>query len=109
MISFRGLRFATNWYDVVWSKTSVAVNEEYEITGKLHIMNSWPAAIKVPDQCFLNTGQPGAMAARLGVWVGAPGQMQFTPRSMKLELGKTYAFRIFSRGAAPAIGTRTFN
>ena len=59
------LRMRTlNWYDVKWSKTNVTVNEEYEITGKLHIMNSWPAAIEVPAQCFLNTGQPGAMAAR---------------------------------------------
>ena len=96
------LRMRTlNWYDVVWSKTSVTVNEEYEITGKLHIMNSWPAAIKVPDQCFLNTGQPGAMAARLGVWVGAPGQMQFTPRSMRLEVGKTYAFRMLLKARRP--------
>jgi methane/ammonia monooxygenase subunit B len=30
------LRMRTlNWYDLKWSKTSVNVNEEYEITGKL--------------------------------------------------------------------------
>ena len=34
------LRMRTlNWYDVKWSKTNVTVNEEYEITGKLYIMN----------------------------------------------------------------------
>src|SRR4029077_16400715 len=60
------LRMRTlNWYDLKWSKTNVTVNEEYEITGKLYLMNSWPAAIELPNQCFLNTGQPGAMAARL--------------------------------------------
>ena len=92
------LRMRTlNWYDLKWSKTNVTVNEEYEITGKLHIMNSWPAAIEVPAQCFLNTGQPGAMAARLGVWVGGT----FTPRSMKLELGKTYAFRVLLKARRP--------
>ncbi len=92
------LRMRTlNWYDLKWSKTSVSVNEEYEITGKLYIMNTWPAAIEVPNQCFLNTGQPGAMAARLGVWVGN----QFTPRSMKLELGKTYAFRVLLKARRP--------
>src|ERR1700720_1788795 len=92
------LRMRTlNWDDVKWSKTNVTVNEEYEITGKLHIMNSWPAAIEVPAQCFLNTGQPGAMAARLGVWVGGT----FTPRSMKLELGKTYAFRVLLKARRP--------
>jgi methane/ammonia monooxygenase subunit B len=96
------LRMRTlNWYDLKWSKTSVSVNDEYEITGKLYIMNSWPAAIKVPDQCFLNTGQPGAMAARLGVWVGNGTNMQFTPRSMKLEVGKTYAFRQLLKARRP--------
>src|ERR1700736_4025386 len=96
------LRMRTlNWYDLKWSKTSVNVNDEYEITGKLYLMNSWPAAIELPNQCFLNTGQPGAMAARLGVWVGAPGQMQFTPRSMRLEVGKTYAFRQLLKARRP--------
>ena len=92
------LRMRTlNWYDVKWSKTNVTVNEEYEITGKLYIMNAWPAAIEVPAQSFMNTGQPGAMAARLGVWVGGT----FTPRSMKLELGKTYAFRQLLKARRP--------
>jgi len=70
------LRMRTlNWYDLKWSKTSVQVNEEYEITGKLHIMNAWPAAVHVPDRAFVNVGQPGAVANREGVWVGG----QFTP------------------------------
>jgi methane/ammonia monooxygenase subunit B len=92
------LRMRTlGWYDLKWSKTSVNVNEEYEITGKLHIMNAWPAAVHVPDRCFLNTGQPGPVATRVGVWVGG----QFTPRSMKLELGKTYDFRVVLRARRP--------
>ena len=85
------------WYDLKWSKTSVNINEEYEITGKLHIMNAWPAAVHVPDRAFVNTGQPGAVANRLGVWVGG----QFTPRSMKLDVGKTYEFRILLRARRP--------
>lgn len=85
------------WYDLKWSKKQVNVNEEYEITGKLHIMNAWPAAIHVPDRCFLNTGQPGPVATRVGVWVGG----QFTPRSMKLDVGKTYEFRVLLRARRP--------
>jgi len=92
------LRMRTlNWYDLKWSKRSVNVNEEYEITGKLHIMNAWPAAVKVPERCFLNTGQPGAVANRLGVWVGG----QFTPRAMALEVGKTYEFRVLLKARRP--------
>ncbi|HXW70918.1 MAG TPA: bacterial ammonia monooxygenase, subunit AmoB [Methylocella sp.] len=92
------LRMRTlSWYDLKWSKASVTVNEEYEITGKLHIMNAWPAAVRIPERCFVNTGQPGAVANRIGVWVGG----QFTPRSMALELGKTYEFRVLLRARRP--------
>jgi len=85
------------WYDLKWSKTNVTVNEEYEISGKVHIMNAWPAAIRVPERCFVNVGQPGAMANRIGVWVGG----QFAPRSMELKVGKTYEFRMLLRARRP--------
>ena len=92
------LRMRTlNWYDLKWSKSSVVVNEEYEITGKLHIMKAWPAAVKIPDRAFVNTGQPGAVANREAVFVGG----QFTPRSMQLEVGKTYEFRMVLRARRP--------
>jgi len=92
------LRMRTlNWYDLKWSKTSVNVNEEYEITGKLHLMNAWPAAIHVPDRAFVNTGQPGAVANRIGVWIGG----QFAPRAVQLEVGKTYEFRVLLRARRP--------
>src|SRR5919201_6068082 len=59
------LRMRTlGWYDLKWSKKEVNVNEEFEITGKLHIMNAWPAAIRVPERCFLNTILPGPQATR---------------------------------------------
>ncbi len=92
------LRMRTlGWWDLKWSKTNVKVNEEYEISGKLHIMNAWPAAIRIPERCFVNVGQPGAMANRIGVWVGG----QFTPRSMELKVGKTYEFRMLLRARRP--------
>ena len=92
------LRMRTlGWYDLKWSKTSVSVNEEYEITGKVHFMKAWPATLRPPERCFVNVGQPGAMANRIGVWVGG----QFTPRSMALELGKTYEFRMLLRARRP--------
>ncbi len=92
------LRMQTlNWYDLKWSKTNVAVNEDYEITGKAHVMDAWPAAIPVPDRAFFNVGQPEGMAELIGVWVGS----QFTPRTMKLELGKTYEFRMLLKARRP--------
>jgi len=92
------LRMRTlNWYDLKWSKTTVNVNEEYEITGKLHIMNAWPAAVHVPDNAFLNVGQPGPVAVREAVFVGG----QFTPRSITLKLGETYEFRVLLKARRP--------
>jgi methane/ammonia monooxygenase subunit B len=92
------LRMRTlGWYDLKWSKTAVSVNEEYEISGKVHFMKAWPATLRPPERCFVNVGQPGAMANRIGVWVGG----QFTPRSMGLELGKTYEFRMLLRARRP--------
>ena len=46
---------------------------------------------------FVNTGQPGAVANREGVWVGG----QFTPRSMMLKVGETYEFRVLLRARRP--------
>jgi len=92
------LRMRTlGWYDLKWSKTNVTVNEEYEITGKVHFMKAWPATLRPPERCFVNVGQPGAMANRIGVWVGG----QFVPRSMALDLGKTYEFRMLLRARRP--------
>lgn len=94
------LRMRTlGWYDLKWSKTQVNVNEEYEITGKLHIMSkgTWPATIRAPERCFVNVGQPGAMANREGVWVGGV----FTPRSIELVNGNTYEFRMLLRARRP--------
>ena len=92
------LRMRTlNWYDVKWSKTSVNVNEEMEITGKLHIMEAWPVAVAKPEVAFLNVGEPGPVLVREGSWLGG----KFVPRSLSLELGKTYEFRVLLKGRRP--------
>jgi methane/ammonia monooxygenase subunit B len=89
------LRMRTlNWYDLKWSKHEVKVNEEFEITGKLHIMNAWPAAVAEPHVAFLNTGMPGPVAVRKLSFIGE----QFVPRSVSLDKGKTYAFRMVLKG-----------
>ncbi|WP_051953405.1 bacterial ammonia monooxygenase, subunit AmoB [Methylocapsa aurea] len=85
------LRMRTlNWYDVKWSKTSLNVNDKMEITGKLHIMEAWPVAVAKPEVAFLNVGEPGPVFIREGSFIGG----KFAPRSLSLELGKTYEFKI---------------
>jgi methane/ammonia monooxygenase subunit B len=80
---------ALNWYDLKLSKTTGQVNEDYEITGKLHIMNTWPAAIH-SDHAFLKVDQSEAVVNR-----------QFTPGSIELKVGKTYEFTMAFRARRP--------
>jgi methane/ammonia monooxygenase subunit B len=88
------LRMRTlNWYDMKWSKTSLSVNENMEITGKLHIMEAWPVAVHRPEVAFLNVGMPGPVLIRQASFIGG----KFAPRSLSLELGKTYEFRVLLR------------
>jgi len=64
-----------------------------EITGKLHIMEAWPVAVRKPEVAFLNVGEPGPVLIRQGSWIGG----KFAPRSLSLDLGKTYEFRVLLR------------
>jgi methane/ammonia monooxygenase subunit B len=85
------LRMRTlNWYDVQWSKTSLNVNEEMVLSGKVHVFSAWPQAVANPKVSFLNAGEPGPVLVRTAQFIGE----QFAPRSVSLEIGKDYAFTI---------------
>ena len=89
------LRMRTlNWYDVAWSKTSVAVNEEMVLSGKVHVFSAWPQAVANPRVSFLNAGEPGPVLVRTAQFIGE----QFAPRSFSLVPGNDYAFTINLRG-----------
>jgi methane/ammonia monooxygenase subunit B len=83
-----------NWYDVQWSKTTVNVNEELILSGKVHVFSAWPQAVANPRVSFLNAGEPGPVLVRTSQFIGE----QFAPRSVSLEIGKDYAFSINLRG-----------
>ncbi len=89
------LRMRTlNWYDVAWSKTSVAVNEEMVLSGKVHVFSAWPQAVANPRVSFLNAGEPGPVLVRTAQFIGE----QFAPRSFSLVPGNDYAFSVNLRG-----------
>lgn len=89
------LRMRTlNWYDVSWTKTSVNVNEELVLSGKVHVFSAWPQAVANPRVSFLNPGEPGPVLVRTAQFIGE----QFAPRSVSLVPGKDYAFSINLRG-----------
>lgn len=85
------LRMRTiHWYDTVWSKEQLRVNEEMEITGKFHTFSAWPEAVALPKVSFLNVGIPGPVLIRTESYIGG----KFVPRSVELDIGKDYEYRI---------------
>jgi len=92
------LRMRTiHWFDLKWSKEKLAVNEEMEVTGKLHTFSNWPETVRKPDTAFLNIGIPGPVFIRAESYIGD----QLVPRSVSLELGKTYDFKVVLRARRP--------
>lgn len=85
------LRMRTlNWYDVKWSKTELNVNDEMELTGKVHVFSGWPQAVAKPEIAFLNVGEPGPVLIRKASFIGdVPA-----PRSFSMEVGKDYEYKL---------------
>ena len=86
-----------HWFDLNWSKAVVAVNETMEISGKFHVFAGWPETVDKPEVSFLNIGIPGPVFIRAGSWIGG----QLVPRSVTLELGETYDFRVLLKARRP--------
>ena len=86
-----------HWYDLKWSKESVKINEEVEITGKFHVFEGWPETVDAPESAFLNIGIPGPVFIRKASYIGG----QLVPRSVRLEIGKTYDFRVVLKARRP--------
>ncbi|BBL72311.1 bacterial ammonia monooxygenase, subunit AmoB [Methylogaea oryzae] len=86
-----------HWYDLKWSKEAVNVNEEVEITGKFHVFEGWPETVADPDDAFLNIGIPGPVFIRKESYIGG----QLVPRSVRLEVGSTYDFRVVLKARRP--------
>ncbi len=86
-----------HWFDLNWSKAVVPVNDTVEISGKFHVFAGWPETVDKPESSFLNIGIPGPVFIRAGSWIGD----QLVPRSVTLELGETYAFRVLLKARRP--------
>jgi methane/ammonia monooxygenase subunit B len=86
-----------HWYDLNWSKEKVKVNETVEVTGKFHVFEGWPETVAEPDVSFLNIGIPGPVFIRKASYIGG----QLVPRSVRLEIGKTYQFKVLLKARRP--------
>ncbi len=86
-----------HWFDLNWSKDSVSVNDTVTISGKFHVFAGWPETVDKPEVSFLNIGIPGPVFIRAGSWIGG----QLVPRSVTLELGDTYEFKVLLKARRP--------
>lgn len=86
-----------HWFDLNWSKPKVAVNEEVEISGKFYVFEGWPETVDKPETSFLNIGIPGPTFIRKASYIGG----QLVPRSVELELGRTYDFKVVLKARRP--------
>lgn len=86
-----------HWFDLNWSKDVVKVNEDVEISGKFHVFSGWPETVDKPEISFLNIGIPGPVFIRKASYIGG----QLVPRSVSLELGKTYDFKVVLKARRP--------
>jgi len=86
-----------HWFDLHWSKEKVAVGENVEISGKFHVFEGWPESVREPNVAFLNIGIPGPVFIRKESYIGG----QLVPRAVRLEIGKTYEFRVVLKARRP--------
>jgi len=86
-----------HWFDLNWSKDEVAINDTMTISGKFHVFAGWPETVDKPEVSFLNIGIPGPVFIRAGSWIGG----QLVPRSVTLELGETYEFKVLLKARRP--------
>ena len=86
-----------HWFDLNWSKDTVPVNDTMTISGKFHVFAGWPETVDKPEISFLNIGIPGPVFIRQGSWIGG----QLVPRSVSLELGETYEFKVLLKARRP--------
>ena len=93
------LRLSTiQWYDTRWSAPRISVNQELVVTGRFHIMSSWPLEIPSPATLtFLNVDVPGPVFTRAASEVNGVNGVA----SMALQPGGDYAYRIVLRGRLP--------
>jgi methane/ammonia monooxygenase subunit B len=86
------------FYDVHFSKTKVAINEEFEVTGAFHLMTDWPDAVAPPDVVFVSTVSPGPTLTRVASYLNdEPARQSFA----KLDLGRDYRFRLVLKARTP--------
>jgi methane/ammonia monooxygenase subunit B len=79
---------------------SVAVNEEFTITGTAKVLETWPEQLADPELGFISVVAPGPpVIIKTRTVNGVP-----TPASIQVEKGGVYTFEIVLAGRRPSDG-----
>jgi methane/ammonia monooxygenase subunit B len=88
----------THWYDVTWSTTNLAVNDEVTVTAKFRLFGDWPGAVDLPETVFVSNATPGPVLARVESYLnGVPARQSFRD----LEIGRDYEYKMVLKGRVP--------
>jgi methane/ammonia monooxygenase subunit B len=95
------LRMKTlQWYDVAWSvknDSTIKVNEEVVLEGKVHFFSRWPHVINKPDTIFLANATPGPVFVRVESYMNEVPMIQSTG----VDVGKVYDFKVILKARIP--------
>jgi len=82
------------WQDVKFSSTSVKQGEQLIITGKVKVLESWPATLEKPVEAYLNVSASGPHFVMKERYVnGEPA-----PGAIFVEVGGVYEFKMVLEG-----------
>jgi methane/ammonia monooxygenase subunit B len=82
------------WQDVKFSGTSVKEGEQLIITGKVKVLESWPATLEKPVQAYLNVSASGPHFVMKERYVnGEPA-----PGAIFVDVGGVYEFKMVLEG-----------
>lgn len=85
------------FYDVVWSKPEMRVNDEVTVTGRFHVAEDWPIGVPKPEAAFLNISSPGPVFIRTERTLN--GQPWIN--SVALQPGGDYEFKVMLKARMP--------
>lgn len=88
------------WYDVRWSKHGeIKVGDTVTITGKMYFPSDryWPENVKAPDPAYLQTAGPASVFVKREAYINETPM----PKSVALELGRTYEFKLVMQARVP--------
>lgn len=85
------------WEDVKFSSDSVKQGEQLIITGRVKVLESWPATLEKPQEGFLNVSSSGPHLVMKERYING----EAAPAAFFLEVGGVYDFKMVLEGRTP--------